>query len=198
MNYWNIDTTPKHKTFISFHHADEYYKSYFERNFGESMDGFVSQAVSDGDINDNLPTDRIRQIIRDEFIREATVTVVLIGNETWKRKHVDWEISSSIRDTVKNSRTGLLGIILPNYTINDYFLERKYSENGGVYAPNTIPPRLYKNVLKGFAKVYSWSNDVSNIKNWIHEAFNRRNQVIPDNSYPSFANNRSESQTNWQ
>ena len=54
---------------------------------------------TDGDIDDSLATDTIRQRIRDNFIRDATVTVVLIGPCTWQRKYVDWEIGSSLRAT---------------------------------------------------------------------------------------------------
>ena len=35
----------------------------------------------------------MRQKIRDEYIRDATVAIVLIGPRTWQRKHVDWEHS---------------------------------------------------------------------------------------------------------
>ncbi len=50
----------------------------------------VDESVGDGDIDDdNLATETIRQRIRDNFIRDATVTVVLIGPCTWQRKHVD-------------------------------------------------------------------------------------------------------------
>ena len=65
------------------------------------------------------------------------MTVVLIGAETWKRKHVDWEIGASIRETEHNPRSGLLGILLPTYP-------RPHGEPNN-YFPNTIPPRLYDN-----------------------------------------------------
>ena len=110
-NFYNTNVTPKHKTFISFHHADDYYKKHLETQWGEQFDGFVSRSVGDGDISPYSPTDRIRQLIRDDFISDATVTVVLVGQGT-AQKHVDWEIASSIRDTKNNSRTGLLGLLL--------------------------------------------------------------------------------------
>lgn len=85
------------KVFISFHHEDQFYKDQFVEMMGDDI---VDQSVEDGDIDDdNLSTETIRQKIRDEFIRDATVTVVLIGPCTWQRKHVDWEIGSSLRKT---------------------------------------------------------------------------------------------------
>ncbi|MDC9726922.1 MAG: TIR domain-containing protein [Candidatus Thioglobus sp.] len=169
----------RHNVFVSYHHKnDEDYKLEFERIFSDIYDVLETKAVSDGDIDPYLKTETIRQKIRDEFIRDASVTIVLIGSETWKRKHVDWEISSSIRSTRLNSRTGLLGIILPTYP--------KYSKG-------TIPPRLQDNIDCKFAKIYNWSDDPSLVQSWIHEAFLRRKRINPDNSRDMFAKNRSDS-----
>ena len=172
----------RHNVFISFHHEnDEKYKERFEYLFSDIYDILETKAVDDGDIDQNLKTETIRQKIRDEFIRQATVTIVLIGSETWKRRHVDWEISSSIRDTKLNSRTGLLGIILPTYP-------RKNTQECN---PCTIPPRLYDNVECGFAEIYNWTEDPRIVQSWIHEAFTRRTKINPDNASESFGKNRS-------
>ena len=108
----------RHKVFVSYHHDnDQEYRDLFEGLFSDIHDIIVSQSVQIGDIDQNLKTDTIRQKIRDEYLRDSTVTVVLIGAETWKRKHVDWEIGASIRQTQYSSRSGLLGILLPTYPI---------------------------------------------------------------------------------
>ncbi len=170
-----------HKTFISFHHDDETYKLFLEKKFSDLYNVFISMAVHDGDIDPKLKTDTIRQNIRDRYLRDSTVTVVLVGKETWKRKHVDWEISSSIRHTQYNPRSGLLGILLPTYP-------RMSIEK---YDSFTIPPRLYDNIKRRYAELYNWSEDPATVRSWIHAAFLRRKTVNPDNSYPSFVNNRS-------
>lgn len=174
---------PRHKVFVSYHHSigDQQYRNSFESLFALRHNVMVSKSVQIGDIDPNLATDTIRQKIRDEYLRDSTVTVVLIGPETWKRKHVDWEIGSSIRHTQYNPRSGLLGIILPTYTRTD---PSKYNQY-------TIPPRLYDNIQCGFAKIYNWSSDPAVVQQWIHEAFERRNTINPDNSFPNFVNNRS-------
>lgn len=202
---------PRHKVFVSFHHDDQKYKDLFVRMMRDDM---VDESVGDGDIDDRLPTDRMRQIIRDKFIRDASVTVVLIGPCTWQRKHVDWEIGSSLRDTELNSRCGLVGILLPNHP--DFQKQR--------YNPYLIPPRLADN-CKGsnsFACIYGWpgaqeiidlasrnpdrvrmsaidlaflSEEIrrfkDTIRSRIHRAFRRRNGTPPDNSRDQFARNRS-------
>lgn len=177
----------RHKVFVSYHHAnDQYYRDEFERLFNNIHDIMVSQSVQIGDIPSGTSTERIRQIIRDDYLRDSTVTVVLIGKETWKRKHVDWEIGATIRDTKYNPRSGLLGIFLPSYPLS--------RDNN--FNPHTIPPRLYDNWKCGYAKLYKWSISPSEVQGWIHEAFKARNEKTPDNSYPNFVNNRSGS--GWQ
>ena len=173
-------TIPRHKVFISYHHAnDEAYRIKFEALFSDKHDIMVSKAVQDDDIDPNLPADTIRRIIRDNYLRDSTVTVVLIGAETWQRKHVDWEIGSSIRETRHSSRSGLLGILLPAHPGT----KTNYNEK-------TIPPRLHDNIERGFATIENWNSAPEKVAGWIHEAFLRRNTIIPDNSFPNFTKNR--------
>ena len=152
--------------FISYHHNrnDEAYKRYFRNKLGLDI---VDRSVEDGDIDVNIRTNTIRQKIRDEFIADASVTVVLIGQCTWQRKHVDWEIVSSLRDTRKNRRCGLLGVLLPTH----------YDFGKGQYRINLIPPRLADNCGENaFATIYDWplTWNSDHVRNWIHLAFNRR------------------------
>jgi hypothetical protein len=171
----------RHKVFISYHHArDEAYKIAFERRFGDAFGAIVLGSVNDGDIDPNLPTETIRQKIRDDYLRDASVTVVLIGAETWQRKHIDWEIGSSIRHTEYNPRSGLLGIVLPTYPRTD---PTKYD-------PRTIPPRLYDNIKCEFAAIYNWSDNATIVPDWVHQAYLRKSTKQPDNSRASFGNNR--------
>lgn len=171
----------RHKVFVSYHHAlDENYKKIFELRFGNAFGAIVPGSVQVGDINPDLPTDTIRQKIRDEYLRDTSVTVVLIGAETWQRKHVDWEIGSSIRHTEFNPRSGLLGILLPAYP----------RPAPGKYSPYTIPPRLHDNIKCGFATIHNWSEDAATVQGWIHDAYLRKSRVNPDNSRESFGKNR--------
>lgn len=175
--------TPKHKVFISYHHKnDQQYKDELVRLLRNDL---VDKSVHDDDIDDrNIKTATIRQKIRDNFIADATVTVVLIGPETCARKHIDWEIGSSLRKTKKNSRCGMLGIVLPNHP--DY--GKKLS------AVTLIPPRLADNIGGDdpYAKIYHWpkSGSLIRIRGWIDTAFQRRSGTPPKNSRKPFKNNR--------
>ena len=185
MRYQNpFLTNDRHRVFVSYYHKDDQdYREFFEDRFSDDYDIYVSESVKMDDIDDTrLSTDRIHQIIRNDYLRGSTVTVVLVGERTWQRKFVDWEIGSSLRQTEYNPRSGLLGILLPTHP--DSGRDR--------YTPGFIPPRLHDNIACGFAKLYNWSDDPDTVQSWIHEAFKRRNEnPPPDNSRDSFKNNRS-------
>ncbi len=172
-------TIPKHKIFLSFHSADMHWKSKFEQHFQNSMDVIISRSVEDGDISDQLKTETIRQKIRDEYLRESSVTIVLIGKKTWQRKHVDWEVGSSLRHTAYNKRSGLIGIFLPDFPLPN-----------NTYDSKVVLPRLVDNLDNGYAKLYRWSENPEQIKRWIHEAYLRKDQIIPNNSREAYGKNR--------
>lgn len=182
---------PRHRVFISFHNDDQRYKDEFVAMMGDSI---VDESVSDDDIDDeNLKVSEIRRRIRDNFIRDASVTVVLIGPCTWQRKHVDWEIGASLRKTKRNSRCGLLGILLPNHP--DY--------GKTTYDQHLIPPRLAINCEDddSYATIYDWPGPqgAAEIQEWIHEAFLRRGGAPPVNNSRQFSRNRSgDCRQGWQ
>ena len=182
---------PKHKVFISFHERDIKYKEDFVRMMGNRI---VDRSVDTGNIDDTgLKTATVRQKIRDEYIRDASVAIVLIGPRTWQRKHVDWEIGSSIRKTKRNPRCGLLGIVLPNHS----------SHGKKELDPHLIPPRLADNWAEGdsYALIYDWPKPwaPAQVAECIHRAFVRRNGTPPNNAREAFARNRTRDyRKGWQ
>ena len=182
---------PRHKVFISFHEQDIQYKEKFVRLMGKRI---VDRSVDTGNIDDTgLKTATVRQKIRDEYIRDATVAIVLIGPRTWQRKHVDWEIGSSIRKTKRNPRCGLLGIVLPNHP--GYGNEE--------LDQHLIPPRLADNwaEIDSYSLIYDWPNPwtPAKIAQWIHRAFVRRDGRPPNNSRKPYARNRNRDyRRGWQ
>ena len=91
-----------HKVFISYHHErDQNHKNELVK-LGDRNGLFVDMSVDTGDISDYLSDESIREKIRDEYLRDSTVTIVLVGTETKRRKHVDWEIYSSMYDGTVN------------------------------------------------------------------------------------------------
>lgn len=109
-----------HKVFISYHHAnDQAYKDALVK-FNEEHQIFDDQSVDTGDINDDLDDETIREIIRDYYLKDTSVTILLVGTETKQRKHVDWELYSSMRDGQVNKKSGILVITLPSTGCTSY------------------------------------------------------------------------------
>lgn len=170
----------RHKVFVSYHHEnDQRHRNRFERLFSDVFDIMDSRSVKIGDIPRETKAAEVSCRIRDDYLSNSTVTVVLIGTDTWRRKHIDWEIAASIRDTNANDRSGLIGIFLPTHP----------DHGNVVYDPYTVPPRLYCNVECGYADIHDWSESPTKVASWIHDAFSRRGNVIPDNSFVRFAKN---------
>lgn len=182
----------KHKVFISYHHKnDENYKIEFEKRFGNI---FINKSVQDGEYDDDLCDEYIKRLIRQDKISDCSVVVVLIGAETYKRKHVDWEIYAGISGKA-GGRSGLIGVVLPTYyssAENSHLAQNKYE-------PTTIPPRLQDNKKTGYAELYTWEyicqvnqSNRYNIETVIENAFKRKNDqnIKTDNSREQFKNNR--------
>ena len=174
-------TKPRRKVFVSFHEDDIARKEEFVRLMRNRI---IDKSVDTRDIDDtDMKTTRVRQIIRDDYIRDASVTIVLIGPCTWQRKHVDWEIGSSLRKTKKNSRCGLLGILLPNHP---NYRTKKIN-------PLLLPPRFADN-NKGddtYALIHKWPEPwaPAKIGEWIDRAFLRKDGKPPNISRDSFKRN---------
>lgn len=109
-----MTTFPVHKVFISYHHAnDQAYKKIL-LDLNEQFNVFIDKSVDTGDIDPNLSDESIRVKIRDEYLRDSTVTILLVGTETAGRKHVDWELYSSMIDGQINKKSGIVVIQLPS------------------------------------------------------------------------------------
>ena len=176
---------PRHKVFISFHEKDIAYKERFVRMMGKPI---VDRSVDTGNIDDTgLKTATVRQKIRDDYIRDATVTIVLIGPCSWQRKHIDWEISASLIDRPRNQRCGLLGLLLPTHP--------NFRKGAEARNHRLLPQRLACNIggANPFAIIYDWPKNglAKKVLPKIHSALQRRNNTPwPDNSLPLFEDNR--------
>ena len=164
-----------HKVFISYYHnSDQRYKNDLVQ-IGAQYEVFLDRSVDTGDISDDLSDEAIREKIRDEYLRDSTVTIVLVGQETKGRKHVDWEIYSSMIDGKVNKKSGILVVNLPSTGRTDYIAahdgekEKVYPEiERWVFIDSEdeykdrypyMPDRIIDNLLKKEAKISitSWS-----------------------------------------
>ena len=196
----------KHKVFISYHHDnDQAYRDALIR-LNDQYELFIDISVDTGDIDDNLDDDVIRQKIRDEYLQDSTITIVLVGVGTKKRKHIDWEIYSSMYNGKVNKQSGVLAITLPSTGCTYYTAAHGDNEKQTVYPENTswisiasrekyeerypyAPARIIDNLLKNEAKVSitNWdkvAEDVEKLRFLINTAFDDRAQCEYDLSRP--------------
>ena len=116
-----------HNIFVSYHHHnDQIYKDELI-DCGKSFGVFIDKSVDTDEISEQLSDQAIRTKIRDEYLRDSTVTILLAGAETKGRKHVDWELYSSMFDGTKNKKSGILVINLP--TVQCSFFNAAHGEH---------------------------------------------------------------------
>ena len=196
--------TSRHKAFISFCHEDQQYKNELAA-LGKVHDIFVDRSVNTGDIPDNQTDEQIRTKIRDEYLRDSAVTIVLIGADTKHRKHVDWEIHSSMYDDKINKRSGILAVKLPTLpgseettilTAHDGEKVAVYPDINGwgsiasrqelAHRYPYMPARILDNLVKTKISVTAWSRiqQPDRLRFLIDAAFKDRNSCKYDLQQP--------------
>lgn len=185
----------KHRVFVSYHHAnDQKYKEALIK-WSEKYGIFEDWSVHPGDIPDDWDDEAIRVEIRDNYLRSSSVTILLVGTDTWGRKHVDWELYSSMRDSEKNKKSGIVVIMLPStgcskvYAAHDGEKTEVFSNipSDGWHSvssheqcvrdyPN-LPERIIDQIMAPNAKV--------SIANWndIYPYYPERLATLIDNAY---------------
>lgn len=157
------DYMTKHKLFISYYHNDdEYYRNRFEELFG---DLFINKSVKLGDIDEDLSTEYVKRLIRENYISDSSVVVVLVGENTHCRKHVDWEISAGLLNNA-----GLIGLALPSHS----------SYKKDKYSSDNVPARLDDNLKSGYASFYDWTENKAHMVNRIEKAFENKSKKKDD------------------
>ncbi|WMX17557.1 TIR domain-containing protein [Aureispira sp. CCB-E] len=157
---------PRRKSFISYYHKDNQTdKEHFKHL---TTDLIVNKSVEDGDIKSDLSDEYIKQLILKGYLKDTTVLILLLGNKTKCRKHIDWEISGALNLKVGDGYAGVLGLILPSHP--DY--------NTGKYTSSKHPQRFIDNVETGYAIIRNYTTDRKKLQEYIELAFaNRKAQA---------------------
>jgi hypothetical protein len=104
--------------------------------------------------------------IREDYLGDSTVTIILIGTCTHSRRFVDWEIKASLQQGAALPN-GLVGILLPSATPG--LLRMRHAE---------LPPRLSDNLAQagvpGYAQYQPYPTSRQQVREWIEDAFNSR------------------------
>lgn len=182
-----------HKTFISYHHKNEQDLKDEIITKG-SKEFFIDKSVKDGDIDTSLSEETIMRKIREDFIGDSTVVIVLIGEETANRPYVNSEIQAALW----GNSTGIIGVV------RDDLFDRIYHSttcthsgcNCGISLKspsaefNTKVPYLVRENNKrleygkstsphytdseAYCGIYKYSTFMNNMEKYIDEAFDKR------------------------
>jgi hypothetical protein len=161
-----------HKCFISYNAADKDAVDKFCEKFSGS---FIRRGLKmEDDIIDSTNTDYVMQKIRSLYLKDSTVTIVLIGKCTWARRFVDWEVQASLRNPADGYPNGVVAIQLWD-------------------SYKTLPNRVNLNVDSGYSKFYKYPASSAALEKLIDEAFDARSnkQNLIENPRDRFTNNRS-------
>lgn len=169
-----IPLSVKRKIFVSYHHhGDQLYYDIFSRTFHDTYD-----VISDNSVERKFDSDDVRYVmrrIREDHISGSSCTIVLVGQQTWGRKYVDWEIDATLE-----KQHGLIGVRLPSAPIN--------SSN-----QVTVPDRLHHNIATGYAVWVTWDQVTSHPSNLLSfiEIANSKQKTLINNSAPRRERNSS-------
>src|SRR5437588_9828288 len=148
----------RHRVFLSYHGDDKEAVDAFVNQFDDLEDSFIDLGILMPDeIVDSDDDDYVMRRIREEFLEDTTVTMVVIDDCTWSRQFVDWEVQASLRQSADGKPNGLLTILL---------------EPGAT--EGKLPPRVRTNVDSGCAYFYARPSTGSNLNAWIEDAYDAR------------------------
>ncbi|RCK33945.1 hypothetical protein TH9_05915 [Thalassospira xiamenensis] len=133
----------RRNVFVSYHHGGD--QAYYD-NLSEAMHDRL-RLFTDNSLERSIDSsnhDYIMRCIRERHLLGSSCTIVLCGENTWRRKYVDWEIYASLVQ-----KMGLVGVWLPTLPLQP---------NNGTYKP----ARLQDNIDSNYTPWISWNDIVTN------------------------------------
>lgn len=130
----------RRRVFISFSQRDRNEVDQFIYQFAtvaKVFSPYVLGVSSNDDFINSTNPEYVMSQIREKYLQDTTVTIVLVGTCTHSRRYVDWELKASLRRGTYTPN-GVMGIILPS---------------SGRSAP--LPPRLQANWSEGHVNCYA-------------------------------------------
>ena len=148
-----------HKCFISFKTEDIQYKrliqSWVDDNRVDMIDKSLNEPINSDD------EDYIMKKIREDYLSDSTVTIFLIGKNSseslgWlQQRYVKRELQASLYNGVGNTRSGILGVVLPEMYDKIYLGSYKCSACGKSHRSINLSDET---VIKEFSKNYYLNN----------------------------------------
>ncbi len=107
---------------------------------------------------------------------KSSITLVLIGPETWRSKHVDWRIAATVRPGTSPAPGGLLGILLPSYRMPfgmSWSMSERIESTSPArrrYSAHNQPPRLWDHAQRGYAEIHPYPENSVELGDWLRDA----------------------------
>lgn len=146
-----------HKCFISFKTEDIGYKKTIQEDLKIDMiDKSLNETIDSDDF------DYVMRKIREDYLPDTTVTIFLIGTKSnenlglEEQKYIKRELQASLYNGDRNTRNGILGIVLPDMCNTIYTGSGVCNECG---KSHTYVGLNDKTVIKEFSYNYYIPND---------------------------------------
>lgn len=149
-------TLIRRKVFISHYRGDRNEVDRFINDFGAVFIPKVLGANDNDDFINSSNTDYVMQKIREKYLEDSTVTIVLLGACTHSRRYVDWEIKSSLQQG-QYLPNGLMGIVLP-------------SRNNTAHLPERLKNNWRENHQGCYGRYWSYPSSQQQLLDWIEDA----------------------------
>ena len=160
------------RVFFSFHYQNDIWRVNQVRNSWVTQDR-SSAGFFDGSLWEEAKLKgeaAIKRLI-DDGLQNTSVTIVLIGSQTFGRKYVEYEIIESYR-----RGNGLLGIYIHNLKNHAGNVDtRGNNPFANIYIEDSNNFRTYfSNIYPTYD--YTYQNGYANLGNWIEEAAKKANR----------------------
>lgn len=188
-----------HKCYISFKTEDAYYKSKIQEMKEAGKIDYIDKSLNEA--IDSEDPDYIMRKIREDYLSDSTVTLFLIGRyskETlgWEeQQYIKRELQASLYNGEGNSRSGILGIVLPEMYDSIYTGSGKCNTCGNVHTwisinDNTVIKEFSANYYtqphiecawtedQRYCVLVKWDDFVRNPEAYINKAHDKRGSDI--------------------
>jgi len=152
----------RHRCYLSFDRADESRAQAFREEFdagGEWL--FTRGETIPGYILDGTDVASLGRRMREFYLADSTVTIVLVGQKTWQNRSVEAELIGSLQKSETAQANGLLAIRL---------LHRS--------ATLRLPERLRLNLESGYARFQLYPDNAFELSGWIDQAYTQRTRGL--------------------
>lgn len=154
------DKPTKHRCFLAHHAEDAEEVLAFVEAFSDVIIPRSIGVTDEDDFIDSEDDDYVMSRIRQDYLGSTTVTILLLGQCTWARKYVDWEIYSSLRLSKHSTRNGLMSIRLPS--------------GAGAARPARLEANLNTDQEDGYARAWQYPTSADGLRRMVQDAFDAR------------------------